>query len=219
MHLYISGNRVATCQLQRGATVEGQIIDAMPQRSILHPQRSAGTFMSRNATAIINSPIFHAQTSTVKIGLSIHSRSEGRPYFILCSGHIALHLIQIILRRLTCEKDISLLFDIFERFIQIECVTVSYIDRIPEFNTFTRCSRKGNCFSISTSIDTPEKVAPVVIRLCILIEKDRIVIADTQITGSINRATGGGSRISSEHNDSVVVQGNTSPINSTTGGR
>ena len=153
----------------------------------------------------------------------IHSGSAGIEDFLGCSRSPGTgsfqQFIQVLLRVLTSENYIAQLLDIAIISIQIHRGARADIHRIAELDAVILSSRKRYHITASSGTDTPQAIGSIA-NLCILLEEYRIIILDTQIARSINRAAGG-SLVSAKLHTIVPIQHYRAvaiPINRTTRG-
>ena len=148
----------------------------MAQLSILHQNRGVRAGVHRDTASLVHCPILHAQTSAIKVGQSIHLRGAGIENFLGCSrspgtGCIQ-QFIQVLLRVLTGEDNVTLLPGITIIGIQIHRGIGVDIYGIPELDAPARCGRKrDDTFSTTSGIDTAQAVGTVRY-LCILLKED-----------------------------------------------
>ena len=170
-HLHIASNRIIPGQLERGASVEGEDIAAVAQRSILHTHCGTRTFHGGDTPALVDSPLLHAQSPTIKVSQGIHLCGAGESYFLRRTGYIVFHGVQVIHRGRTGEDDIALLSLTLVRLIQLEATAFPNVNGIPEGDTLPRCGRKRYLSTTTTvCINTAQAVGIAIHYLGILVE-------------------------------------------------
>ena len=180
----------------------------MPQFGILHTHCGGRATHGGNAIALVHGPLFHAQASAVEVGHGIHLCSAGKEDFLLRTGYIPLHGVQIIHRGRTGENNVALLGHAFIGFIQLEGAATADVNRIPESDALSRGGRERNHITTVTGINTAQAINTI-IYLSILVEFNRIIVPDTQVAVCTNRAAigpGARRRIPAQRHTSIVTQ-------------
>ena len=155
-HLHIAGDSVIPHQLQRGTGMETQIIIAMTQLRILHQHGGDRAFVDGNAIALVNSTIFHTQTTAIEVRHGIHLRGAGIKNFLSRSSASGTSSLQQFIQMLFCvftgKDDIALLFMNLTLSVGIISIQVHNgllfdICRISELDTTPCCSGERYLFA------------------------------------------------------------------------